>query len=151
MSVQEAAALLRVQPQTIRNWLASRKLEGRQEGPKRVWRVSRRSVETLTPAATGTSLSVSIASDPGVRQMLEQLIARETSAERVLAAVERERDRYRADAAAVREAALRVNGAAQELRRVIPSLLGVLDEQSDALVQLLGPMTPDELLRSQES
>lgn len=151
MSAREAATLLRVTPQTVRNWLANGKLQGVQEGPKRVWRVTEESVEAVRSTTTGTVLAAPLGGDPAVRQLLEQLLDRETSAERALAAVERERDRYRADAATVREAALRVNGAAEELRRVIPGLLSVLDEQAGALAQLLGPTTPDELLRTQES
>ena len=152
MSVREAATQLGVTPQTIRNWLANHKLDGHQDGRKRVWRVTTQSVEAATPRTPGIRLSAASGDGiPAVRQMLEQLLARETSAERVLTAVERERDRYRADAAAVREAAIRVNRAADDLRQVIPSLVGVLEEQSDALAQLLGPTTPAELLRNQKS
>ena len=54
-------------------------------------------------------------------------------------------DRYRADAATSREAALRVNAAAKDLREVVRRLLGVLDEQSEALTQLLAPATPADI------
>jgi hypothetical protein len=71
---------------------------------------------------------------------------RELAAERAIRAIEADRDRYRADATTSREAALRVNAAAKDLREVVGRLLGVLDEQSEALTQLLAPATPADVL-----
>ncbi|HUX86329.1 MAG TPA: hypothetical protein VMW65_04955, partial [Chloroflexota bacterium] len=76
---------------------------------------------------------------------LRQLMGRELAAERLVRAIEADRDRYRADAATSREAALRVNAAARDLRDVVQRLVGVLDEQSEALTQLLAPATPADV------
>ncbi len=66
--------------------------------------------------------------------------------QKLLAATERERDKHRADAAAAREAALRVVAAAQEANSAMSGLLGVLQRQQDALVQLLAPGSLADLL-----
>lgn len=61
---------------------------------------------------------------------------------------ERERDRYRAEAATVKEAALRLVGSAQETHSVVSGLLTVLEQQQEALVQLLAPGSLDDLMPS---
>lgn len=74
-------------------------------------------------------------------------LARETAAFELVRALERERDRYRADAAAARTAALAVNSAARELDGAVRAMLDVLAHQSDALIQLLAPGSPEDLTR----
>jgi hypothetical protein len=68
------------------------------------------------------------------------------AAERLLEATERERDKHRAEAAAVREAALRLVASAQETNSAVSGLLGVLQSQQDALIQLLAPGSPADLV-----
>ena len=66
----------------------------------------------------------------------------------LIATLEWQRDHYRAEAAAISAAALSVNAAAQELRTVVVSLVAALDAQSDALSQLLGPASPQDMTRT---
>ena len=47
LNIKEAAELLRVHPNTIRNWLKSGDLPGRQIG--RLWRISAAAVEAMIP------------------------------------------------------------------------------------------------------
>lgn len=68
----------------------------------------------------------------------------------LLDAVERERDRYRADAAAVREAALRLLASAEDTQNAVVTLLNVMRTQGDALAQLLAPGSPQDLLPASE-
>ena len=48
MTPDEVARLLRVQPKTVLQWLASGKLKGKQIGPKKLWRVSRAAVQDFS-------------------------------------------------------------------------------------------------------
>ncbi len=70
------------------------------------------------------------------------------STSRLLDAVERERDRYRVDASTTRAASLSLLGASRETRSVVTGLLASLQQQEDALVQLLAPGSPEELTAS---
>lgn len=147
--VTQAADRLGVTQQTVRNRIRAGELEGTKDG--REWRVSEASVDrAAAPRAVKTRPTVSgIESQlDGLRLAIEGLTQREAAADRVVAAIERERDRYRADAAASKEAALRVNAAAIEIDKAVRQLLRVLELQADALSQLLAPASPGDLLPS---
>jgi hypothetical protein len=95
---------------------------------------------------------------PRIEQRLDKLARsidslREASAlsARLLTATERERDRYRADAATAREAALRLVAASQETNSAASELLGGLQRQQDALIQLLAPGSPADLPPASQS
>jgi hypothetical protein len=77
---------------------------------------------------------------------VERLAARESAFEQLVEALQRERDRFRAEAASAKEAALRVNAAARDTDKAVRGLLEVLEAQADALTQLLAPSTADDLL-----
>jgi hypothetical protein len=79
-------------------------------------------------------------------QSVASLAESNGSAAQLLKATERERDKYRADSASVREAALRLVSAAHETNSAVSGLLSVLQQQQDALVQLLAPGSLDDLL-----
>ena len=144
ITVAEAAKRLGCTTQTVRNWLLAGKLTGYQSGKRRIWHVDEASVTPLIRPGSTSPLVVS-GEVHEVLEQLRQLMGRELAAERLVRAIEADRDRYRADAATSREAALRVNAAARDLRDVVQRLVGVLDEQSEALTQLLAPATPADV------
>jgi len=145
ISVAEAAKRLGCTTQTVRNWLQAGKLTGHQTGKRRIWHIDEASVPQPTRPGS-TSLLVVSGEAHEVLEQLRELMDRELAAERLVRAIEADRDRYRAEAATSREAALRVNAAARELREVVRRLVGVLDEQAEALTQLLAPATPADVL-----
>lgn len=69
-----------------------------------------------------------------------------SSEDAILRDVERERDRYRSDAAAVRESALHLTRAVTEVRAGMTALLDAMDEQAEALAALLAPGGVADLL-----
>jgi hypothetical protein len=78
--------------------------------------------------------------------IVDGLVERDRAAGDRLAAIEDERDRYRAEAAAAKEVALRVNAAAREAGEGTRKLLEALELQADALSQFLAPGSPADLL-----
>lgn len=148
-STAEAAQRVGVTAQTIRQWCESGRLNGRRIGNRRVWRVDAESVRSIAAARGVKEDTVSPDVEAELRLLRESLArleARDDNAAGLLAAIERERDRYRADSAALREAALRVNAAARETYQAVRHLLVILEEQSGALEQLLAPASPLDLL-----
>ena len=144
--VAQAAQRLRVTPQTVRNWLRAGRLEGTKHGTR--WFVERASIELLEPNDGEPDAPIREIENRinEIAKSLEQLLSQESHASRLLAAIERERDHYRAEAAASKEAALRVNAAANEIDGAVRGLLKVLELQTGALEQLLAPSSPQDLL-----
>jgi excisionase family DNA binding protein len=150
LSVTEAARRLSVTGQTVRNWIRSGELDGRKQGSK--WVVAAKSVDA---AASALAVAPVVPAAPaGVEERLDRLTAaverlaqRETASSKLMAALQRERDRFRAEAAASKEAALRVNLVARETDQAVRRLLDVLALQADTLAQLLAPSSPEDLLR----
>lgn len=149
-SATEAARALEVSPQTVRNWIRNGTLAGRKSNG--TWRVEVRSVETrlaerpakLSHALPPTEVQSRI---DELASSVQRLLERDQAAERLLASTERERDRFRAEALAAREAALRVNAAARETDAAVRHLLDVLRQQSEALTQLLAPGSAEDLMK----
>jgi excisionase family DNA binding protein len=146
LSTAEAAAELGVCAQTVRVWLQRGDLEGHREGTRPVWRVTRASLDACRlqhPRRARSSI------EPGELERLvdavERLTTQRHDSERLIAALERERDRHRADATAVRGAAMQLNIAAGDVRDGVVKLLDVLARQSDALTQLLAPASLQDL------
>jgi len=148
LSASSAAARLGVTPQTIRNRLRAGTLTGGINARGR-WEVDVTSVEASpandrrnegpgTLAALGREVK-------RLAAVVDDLKSSETPAPGHLKAVERERDRYRADAAAARSAALSLIGAAREVDGAVRQTLRILELQSEALVQLLAPGSPEDL------
>ena len=129
-----AADELGVSTQTVRNFLRASSLQGAKSESGR-WRVDAASVEEYL-AANGSKLE-----RPDTRDRIDELTvavrelsARDVAAERLVADFQRERDRYRADAAAAKGAALAVNAAARELDHAVRSMLEVLAAKSQRRV-----------------
>jgi hypothetical protein len=78
---------------------------------------------------------------------VRRLEGRERDPSGHLDALTRERDRYRADAATMREAALRLNALAGDACGAMRQTLEMLDQQRDALAQLLSPGSPQDLMQ----
>jgi excisionase family DNA binding protein len=149
LSVSDAALALQVTTQTIRNWIENGKLEATKRGAR--WRVSRASFDRLA-GSFGDVRDSSEAAETLEERLdrlaiaVEQLSARESTSQQLVDTLSRERDRYRSDAAAAREAALLVNAAARDTDVAVRHLLAVLESQSDALAQLLAPGSPQDLM-----
>jgi hypothetical protein len=157
LTVAAAAGRLGVSDQTVRNRLRSGPLRGRQDASG-YWQVEAASVEEYRAAHPSAFADADLA-DSDVASRLEELgvkvdalLARDAatadlvaSLQRERAALARERDHYRADAAAAKAAALDVNAAARGLDASVRPMLDVLERQRDALTQLLAPGSPEDL------
>jgi hypothetical protein len=140
---------LGLSPQSVRDLIRAGKLTGRKD-PGGRWLVEASSVAVYLERY-GRKMRGDLG-PAGVEQRVDELarsidLLREASVSsaRLLAATERERDRYRADAAAARAAALRLVAASQETNSAASELLGGLQRQQDALIQLLAPGSPADL------
>jgi Helix-turn-helix domain len=149
LRVSNAALRLSVTPQTVRNWIRSGTLKAKKDNG--IWVVDSASVERC--AAARPLPAAGVRADGGTEKRLEDLtavvaalVARERSAEDLLEALQRERDRFRSEAATAKEAALRVNAAARETQAAVRQLLAVLELQTDALTQLLVPSSLEDLV-----
>ena len=147
--VAEAARRLGVTPQTVRNWIAGERLTGWRQG--RAWVVDAASLEAC--AATRPAAPPAARKPAEVEERLreltaavDRLVARESDSAMLLEALQRERDRFRAEAASAKAAALRVNAAARETDKAVRQLLDVMEAQADALTQLLAPSTAEDLM-----
>jgi hypothetical protein len=148
--VGPAAEELGLSTQTVRNLIRSEMLKGSKDTRGR-WRVDAHSVRDY--AARHGHRQRSRFNTEDVERRLEELahsvdslIESDRSSTRLLDAVERERDRHRADAAAAREAALRLVASTQDANSAVSELLKALQQQGDALVQLLAPGSPEDLM-----
>jgi hypothetical protein len=81
-----------------------------------------------------------------IEMRVSAMAAEQDAAQAAAAAISRERDRYRADAAAAREAVLRLAGVNRDAVGAARQLLDALDAQADAIAQLVGPGSPQDLL-----
>jgi hypothetical protein len=148
LSTGAAAALLNATPQSIRDWVRDGRLLG-QKGANGRFRVDRASAELLrrerVPGSEPAHAAEVVATLADISTEVEHLRDRDELYERLLAQLEAERDRYRADSSTLRGAAIELLAAARETDAGVRALLGALDRQSEALVQLLGPGTPGDL------
>lgn len=149
LGVTEVARRLGVTQQAVRDWIHGGQLEA--EKPGRAWIIDQASFDRFAldrPPSPSRTTSAGIGHDrlAELAAAVDRLVARESASDELLAAVQRERDHFRAEAAAAKEAALRVNSAAREIDKAVRGLLGVLELQSDALTQLLAPSSPQDLI-----
>jgi hypothetical protein len=152
VGIRTAATELGLSPQTIRNRIKAGQLDA-SKGPTGRWEIASASLDGYI-AAYGRGRQAKEANpDREVMHRLDELatsidLLRKGHGASVglLEAIERERDRYRAEAASAREAALRVVAAARDTYAAIEQLLPVLREQNDALAQLLAPGSPQDLM-----
>jgi hypothetical protein len=162
-----AAERLNVSEQTVRNWARAGKLNGRQTATKR-WLITTASVDAVLSVAAGPlreSTTPTVPPAPGAitpvpstntetlerrldeaTAILKDLQGRDLAAEQLVWAVEQDRDRFRAEAVALRDAALQLASAAHETDAGVRHLLEVLERQREALVQLLTPGSPQDLM-----
>lgn len=150
VSAAEAARMLGVSSETIRKRLADGKLSGQRDAMGS-WRVERASAEAWL-AKFGQKKRPrlgdhsALAAEVGrLAEAVDRLERDGTQSSEHLAAVTRERDRYRADASTMRETALQLNAAAQEANGALRQVLAILERQSAALGELLAPGSPQDL------
>lgn len=148
--VGPVAKELGLSTQAVRNLIRSGKLKGSKD-PEDRWLVDTASVAAYLE--THGRRKPDAASTERIEQRLDALAAAvaalaETNVDAVSRAViaERERDRYRAEAATARGAALQLVGSAEEKSQVVEGLLKVLQQQEAALLQLLAPSSLDDLV-----
>jgi len=148
VSTGDAAEQLGVTPQTVRNWLQDSELRGHRDGRGR-WQIETASVEEYLAqhgrGNNGRSVADLQREIERLTVIVGELRASETTSAQLIEPLERERDRYRADASAARAAALSLITAAREIDGVVRQTLRVLELQADALVQLLAPGSPADL------
>lgn len=140
LTATEAAAKLGVSSQSVRNWIRGGNLIAT-KGQNGRWLVAADSVEHRCRLLGRDRLCLGASDAPRA----ESGRTAGDDSERLIAALERERDRHRSDAAAARAAAIELNAAAREIDGAVRHLLDVLTRQSDALTQLLAPGTPEDL------
>lgn len=152
VGVATAAAELDLSPQAVRNRIKDGQLDA-SKGPTGRWEIASESLESYIAAHGRRRRAREAGPNHEVTRRLDELAtaidllrATRGASVGVLESVERERDRYRAEAASAREAALRVVAAARDTYAAIEQLLPVLREQNDALAQLLAPGSPQDLM-----
>jgi predicted transcriptional regulator len=148
VGVAAAAEELGVTSQTVRNQVRAGLLAGRKDDRGR-WRVEASSVQaSLDTHGRGAHGDATASLRSDVRRLataLEELRANWTLASDGADMLRGERDRYRAEAAAARSAAVSLIAAAREVEGAVKQTLKILDLQADALVQLLAPGSPEDL------
>lgn len=144
IGVGEAAKELGVTTQTIRNRIKSNKLEGWRDSNGR-WHVNPASLGACdeAPGVSGDTIALKL---DRLSADVKAIMDTDRASGRLLDAVERERDRYRADAASIREAALQLVAAADETHQAVAALLRIMARQRDTLSQLLAPGSPQDLM-----
>jgi hypothetical protein len=148
--VSALAQRLGLSSQAVRDLIRAGKLKGTKD-PEGRWLIEAESAEAY--AATHARGKADGAADIArIEKKLDELATSVSSlrqenplATRLLETTERERDKHRADAAAVRETALRLAASAQETHVAVSGLLNVLRGQQEALIQLLAPGSPADL------
>lgn len=152
VGVGTAATELGLSPQAIRDRIRAGQLDA-SKGPTGRWEITSASIDGYIAAHGRRRRAGEADFNQEVMCRLDELatsidLLRKDRGASVglLEPVERERDRYRAEAASAREAALRVVAAARDTYAAIEQLLPVLREQNDALAQLLAPGSPQDLM-----
>jgi hypothetical protein len=147
--VGSVAKDLGLSTQAVRDLIRSGKLEGSKD-PEGRWLIDAASAAAYL--ATHGRRKPDAASVERIERRLDELAQAvatlkesNTDAANLVEAAERERDRYRTDAATARGAALRLVGSAEEKSQVVESLLKILQQQEAALLQLLAPGSLDDL------
>lgn len=143
LAASEAATRLELTPQAVRDRIRAGSLAGRKDEHGR-WRVRADAVPPPRALVSNDLSALTIRVEELERQLSTILAAQAGDAGRV-ERLSAERDRFRSDAAAAREAAARLNIALAEVRATARSLLNALDAQSEALTQLLAPGSPADL------
>lgn len=145
----QAAELLEIGEERVRQLCRNGTLAASKVPGGREWQIDAAAVAeragSIPPSrrrrpAASTEVSVDEIVEAVIRRLCQPP---DTSA---VAEVRRERDRYRSDAAAVREAALHLTQAAREVRVGMAAALAALDEQAEALSALLAPGSVADLL-----
>lgn len=145
VGTREAARRLGISQQAVRDRLRAGTLSGHQARGE--WRVAAAQLPAQAPpttnAATHSAITERLAA---IEQRISSMAAAQEAAESAGDAITRERDRYRAEAASAREAALRLAGVTRDAVGATRQLLDALDAQADAIAQLVGPASPQDLL-----
>lgn len=151
VGVGTAATELGLSSQAVRDRIIDGRLDA-SKGPTGRWEIASASLDGYIAAHGRRRRGEADPSQDVMRRLDElatsiDLLRKDRGASAgLLESVERDRDRYRAEAATAREAALRVVAAARDTYAAIEQLLPALREQNDALAQLLVPGSPQELM-----
>lgn len=141
----EAARRLGITPQAVRDRIRAGTLSGRRQG--RAWRVDSASLPDATAEPRSDAKLNTVLRRLGrLEEHIEAVAAALKSSDAARVLLERERDRYRADAAAAREAALLLTGVTRDAVSASRQLLEALERQTDAIGQLVAPSSPQDLL-----
>jgi hypothetical protein len=81
-----------------------------------------------------------------IERRMSSMAAAQDAAAASVDAIARERDRYRADAASAREAALHLASGTRDAVGAARQLLDALDAHAEAIAQLVRPGSPQDLL-----
>jgi hypothetical protein len=170
MSASAAGERLGISSQAVRDRVHAGTLRGQQTATGR-WRIDPASVEqavarndrdragnedmgqrvrelTAEMRELAAAVRELVAGAPRVNALeaaVAAMTTRDAATVERLRGLQRERDRYRSDASAVRAAALAVNAAASDLDGSVREVLEVLAHQRDALTQLLAPGSPEDI------
>jgi chromosome segregation ATPase len=149
--VSRAADELGLSTQAVRNLVRSGKLAGSKD-PEGRWLID---VDSLSEYLSRHGRHKPASGVERIEERLDELTRSvaslseaSASATQLLELTERERDKHRAEAAAAKEAALLLVGSAREATSAVAGLLKSLQQQEEALVQLLAPGSPADLMPS---
>jgi hypothetical protein len=153
IGVRKAAEELGLSPQAVRDLIRSKKLKGKKNSADR-WRIDPNSLSRYL-SEHGRKEGV-LSGLERLEQRLDELDRRidspsESAPTAALAAAERERDRYRSDAATLREVVRLYAESTEEADAAFASLRAASRKQREAVAQLLGPATVEDLLPSGET
>jgi chromosome segregation ATPase len=146
--LKEAARQLGETRERTRQRLIDRQLVGEQRGKKRLWFVDAKSLATVLEAlgrVANDDLAALAAEVKRLASEIAALKAAQSPSDQELGRLRGERDRYRAEAATMREAAIHANAAQRAAVESFRRLLDALEEQADAVTELLGPRSPEDL------
>lgn len=146
----DAARRLAVTAETIRRWVDTGTLDGFREARKvrRRYFVSEQAVEELRRRRESGEHSPS----EELHRLRERVAELEAARHgRELDQLSRERDQYRAENSALKEALLRLNAAMEHTEQAATAHAAALREQREALSVLLTPHSPGEDLRARPS
>jgi hypothetical protein len=159
IALARAAEQLGENAETTRLRIGRRELKGEKRGRAGRWFIEPQSLARLV-AARGGSRTADARFDllesrvDSLTTAVQELIARiqtlpSAPADRTLemGMLSRQRDRFRAEASTFREAAMRANASQRSMAAAFRLVLDALDENADALTEMLGPRDLDDLLR----
>jgi Helix-turn-helix domain len=150
IGVSKAAEELGLSPQAVRDLIRSKKLKGQKNSADR-WRIDPDSLSRYL-SEHGRKEGV-LSGLERLGQRLDELDRRidslsDLAAVAALQAAERERDKYRSDAATLREVVRLYAESTEETEAAFANLRAASQKQREALAQLLRPASVEDLMPS---